>query len=207
MVALTPNDRTRLQDAVAAAEQRTSAEIVLAVAEVSDDYRTYPLLFSAACGFICAGVIAVLWPEMPVRMAFVFTGAVIFVALLLSHWAPLHIILVPGGVRQKTAAALAQTEFAERVAGRTARANGLLIFIALGERYVTIIPEHGLRRLVPEAAWQAIIADLVKDVGAGRLADGLATAIGACATILAAKCPPGADNANEIDDSVGLINS
>ena len=202
---MSPPERDRLQVAVADAERRTSAEVILAIAEVSDDYRIYPLLWSAAVGFVIAGVIAFILPEIPVRRAFGAIGAAVLLLLLIMHWAPLHILLVPGTVQHRAATALAQLEFAERVAGRTKDANGLLIFIAVRERYVTIIPDHGIGTVVPEAAWQTIVADLVHDIREGRMAAGIIAAIGACGVILAEACPPGARNANEIDDAVALI--
>ena len=69
--------------------------------------------------------------------------------------------------------------------------------------------QSGTNFLVAFGQQATQLAGLIPGVLGAALGIGisLATAIGACAAILAEKCPPGADNANEIDNSVGLINS
>ena len=44
MAFLTDQDRQRIAEAIAAAERRTSGELVTVVAEAADDYRSFPLL-------------------------------------------------------------------------------------------------------------------------------------------------------------------
>jgi putative membrane protein len=202
MVKLTPPDQMRLEAAITAAEKQTSAEIVIAVTDVSDDYRMYPLLGSAVLGFISAGIIALLWPEMHVRFAFLIAGIAALVAWFLLQLPPLRLLLVPKDVQQRAATSLAQAEFAERVAGQTRDANGVLIFAALAEHFVAIIPDIGLGKIVPEATWQAIVGETIAKIKAGQPLDGLLAAIEASARILSEKSPRRADDRNELEDAV-----
>ena len=202
MVALSPEDKQRLDAAVAAAERQTGAEIVLAVADVCDDYAAYPLLWAFALGFLFAGGLALGWPETHVRFAFLGVGAFVLAVGLPLHWRPLRLLLVPRAIEQEQAARAAAAHFAAHVGGRTANANGLLIFVALGEHYVEIIPEAAIRQAIPETTWAEIVADMLADVKQGRLVDGLEKAVARCAAVLAGPFPCKPDDRNEIGDAV-----
>ncbi|MHB1206715.1 MAG: TPM domain-containing protein [Rhodospirillaceae bacterium] len=196
-------DRDRVQAAIASAERRTSAEIVLAVTDVSDDYRFYPLTWGLLAGFVLLGAGALIWPDTHVRFAFVAAGIAAVAIWALLYFTTLGLACVPAAVKARAARGLAHLEFAERVAGRTAKANGLLIFIALGERHVEIVADAGLARSVSEGAWAAVVAGIVENLRAGATTDGVIAGIEACTPILAAAFPPEAGDRNELDD--GLV--
>jgi putative membrane protein len=202
MVTLSAQDHARLQAAVAEAEKHTGAELVLSVASVSDPYELYPLAAAGLLGLLFAGALAAGWPDTHVRVAVMATAAVVIVAAVFFHWRPLRLALVPASVRRRAAERLARLQFAEAVAGRTHGANGLLIFVALGERYVTIVPDRAIAEHVPAAVWQAAIDALVASVRAGRTVDGLVAAVETCAKALGNAFPPGPGDRNEIADSV-----
>ena len=195
-------DSGRVQAAIADAEGRTSAEIVLAVANVSDDYRVYPLTWGLLTGFLLLGAGALVWPDTHVRFAFVAAGVVTVAVWALLHFTALGLLCVPAAVKSRAARGLAHLEFAERVAGRTAKANGVLIFVALGERHVEIVADAGLARVVPDGAWATVIAGMTARLRAGQTTDGVIAGIEACARILAQAFPPEAGDINEIEDTV-----
>ncbi len=195
-------DKDRIQAAIAAAERETSAEIVLAVADVSDNYGVYPLLWATLLGFVLVGLGALIWPDTHVRFAFAAAGVSALAFWFVLHFTPLGLALVPRDAKTRAAQGLAHIEFAERVAGRTAKANGLLIFLALRERYVEIVPDAGLARAVGAGAWDTVIATMVASLQEGRVTDGVVAGIDACARIARAPFPPDASDRNEIDDTV-----
>ncbi len=201
MVTLTDRDREDLARAVAAAEKRTSAEIVLSVAETCDDYRVHTLPYAALCGFLVFGALAVFVPDLHVRMAFLATGAAALLAGLALQWQPLRLRAAPRAVRQEAAERLAHLEFAALVAGRTSAANGILIFIALAEHHAEIVAEPGLSDHVPQAAWQKIMDALTADLAAGRVRAGAEAAIAACGDAAAAVFPPAADDRDELPNA------
>ena len=199
---LNQDDRNRLEAAVTAAEAGTNAEIVLAVADTCDDYAIYALLWGSGLGFIAAGGIALLWPAMHVRFAFIAVGLVVAAATVLLLTTPLLRLIVPRQVQERAAAALARKEFAERVAGRTRLANGVLIFVALAERAVIILPDSAVNLLIAQTQWQKIVTDLLDAIRGSSLVDGLHRAIEAVGALLAAKFPPGAENPDEISNRI-----
>lgn len=62
--ALSPNERQRVETAVAAAETRTSAEFAVVVARASDHYAAFPLFWSAILALVTGGVVALAIPSM-----------------------------------------------------------------------------------------------------------------------------------------------
>lgn len=201
MVTLTDTDREALTHCIAAAEKRTSAEIVLSIAETCDDYRIHTLPYAALAGFLVFGALALLMPDVHVRMAFLATGAGMLLGGLALQWRPLRLLTVPRAVKEDAAERLAHLEFAALVAGRTSAANGILIFIALAERHAEILPEPGLAAAVPQTVWQTIMDALIADLAAGRVRLGIERAIAACGDAAAAAYPPVAGDKDELPNT------
>ncbi len=198
MVTLTQAEKDELERAVSRAETRTSAEIVLSVAEICDDYRVHTFPYAALIGLVVFGALALLMPNIHVRMAFLATAGAIILAGLVLQLRPLRLLTAPRAAREEAAERLAQAEFAALVAGRTSAANGILIFVALAERRADIAVEPGLAARVPQQAWDKIMADLVAALAAGEAVVGLKAAIEACAEAAAAVFPPAAGDRDEI---------
>lgn len=88
---------------------------------------------------------------------------------------------------------------------RTRDRSGILIFVALRERRVTILADEGIHAVVPATAWETIVADLTGSLRAGRPREGLIDAIAACGRLLSA-CGPQLrpDETNELSDALRL---
>jgi uncharacterized membrane protein len=86
MVTLTDTEKQELERAVAAAETRTSAEIVLAISDVCDDYRVHTVPFAMGMGLVVLAALALLMPALSLRMAFIATGGAILLAALMLQW-------------------------------------------------------------------------------------------------------------------------
>jgi putative membrane protein len=205
MVTLSDSDKRELEAAVSAAEARTSAEIVVAVVDMCDDYRLHTVPYAAVIGFVVFGALALFVPDLHVRMAFLVTGIVTLAVALALQWAPLRLLTVPRAARAEAAERLAHLEFAALVAGRTAAANGLLIFIALAEHHADIVPEPELARAVPQAVWQKIMDDLIVELKAGRTVEGVRAAITACGDAAALVFPRSGDDRDEIGNAPHMV--
>ena len=202
MVAFTPQEHARLEHAVAEAERQTSAEVVLSVAEASDDYEAYALLGAGIAGVLALIVLAVLWPDSHVRFALmVALGAAATVGLILQ-WQPLRIAVVPRSLRTRAASRLARLQFAQAVAGHTKAANGLLIFVSVAEHHIEILADRGIVAKIPDSTWQGIISHLPSEVRRTGLTDSLVGVIKACTGALAAAFPYEAGDVNEIPNAV-----
>jgi putative membrane protein len=202
MVALTPADHDALRAAIAKAEQGTSAELVLAVNGASSEYEVYRLAGAVLAAACAAGAIALDWPMMHVRVAFIIVVAVAFAVYVLLQIDALLLMLVPEKVRRQACEAASRAYFMDSVMGRTQAGNGLLIFVSLAERYVAVLPDTGIARVISQPAWAQVIHKVVQAVQGGTVRAGLLTAVEDCLSLLAEKFPPGAQNPNEIADDV-----
>lgn len=200
MAFMTDNDRTRIRDAIGAAEKRTSGELVTVVAGASDDYYYIPTLWAAVLALLVpTGLfLAGLLPGVEALLAGQMGG---FIALaLLFQWTPLKMRLVPRAVREERAGRLAREMFFECGLHKTRNATAILIFVSVAERYVEILADHGIDEKVDPAIWQTAVAAITHQVKAGRVADGFVKAIADCGGVLAEHFPAGHDDVNELPD-------
>jgi putative membrane protein len=184
MATLSKSDHDLLNGAIADAERRTGTHIALVVAPVSDRYVMYPLAYGALFALTIGGVLALLWPDISLRIAF-GAEAIGFTAFsLLFDWLPLRLLLVPRTIRTTRARNLAQREFAARIL--TTHRGGLLLFVSLGERYVELLADRELHAHVGQRAWDRIVAELTASARTLPLAECLLAAIASCSAALAA---------------------
>jgi putative membrane protein len=205
MVTLTDTEKQELERAVAAAETRTSAEIVLAISDVCDDYRVHTVPFAMGMGLVVLAALALLMPALSLRMAFIATGGAILLAALLLQWQPLRLLATPRAVKEEAAERHAQADFVSLVDGKTSAANGLLIYLALAEHHAEILPEPGLAARVPQETWQPIMDTLTGELKAGRVMAGIEAAIVSCADAAAAAFPAQAQDRDELSNAPQIV--
>jgi putative membrane protein len=200
---LAATERQSVADAIAAVERRTDAELVTVLAARSDDYLPYALLWGAVFALLPAPLL-VFVTTSPVQLALIELATVCAVTALLA-FTPLGMYFVPLGVRRFRASSLARRQFLERGLHHTGAETGLLIFVSEAEHYVEILADRGIAQHVEAARWESIVAHFVADVHAERVLQGFLTTIESCGEILAEVCPATADNRNELDNRMVVI--
>ncbi len=122
--------------------------------------------------------------------AYAVLQAAIFVTifLLLStrggrRWA------TPGPVRRLRVRRAAIRQFQTHGLHHGSGRGGLLIFVAQEDRQAEIVVSQGLLKAAPLQAWGDVGADLARALAAGRGAEGLETAIAACAELMILHAP------------------
>ena len=188
---LSPEDRKRISDAVAAVETRTHAHFSLVVVPASDHYTMFPVAWAALLALAAGGALALGWSDLALRMSFAVQAGVFIAANLLFDWWPVRMMLVPRKYKHARARALAHREFAAHVLGHAHghNNNGVVFFVSLAERYVEIMAERDLHTLAGEAAWQAMVESFVSAVKQGHIADGFVAGLSTCGDILEAHIP------------------
>jgi putative membrane protein len=186
---LSHDERARLHAACEAAEKRTSARFELVTVPVSDRYTLYPLIYGAAAGLTVLGALALFWPELTLRIGFYAAAGAFAASSFLFEWLPLRLMLVPRHAKHWECWELAHRSFASRVLAQTDRKTGILLFVSLGERYVEVVTDRDVDLKVPQPVWDAVIADFTDAARKGRVADGIAGAVEACAKVLETHYP------------------
>ncbi|HVZ14110.1 MAG TPA: TPM domain-containing protein [Bauldia sp.] len=201
---ISERDRTRIRDAVAAAEANTSGEIFPVVAEASDDYRLVPILWATIIALIVPLplIFLTLWPASLIFLVQLAAFVVLAVVFSLDAIRPL---LLPQSVKREAARALAIRQFMAHGLHTTELRTGVLIFVSLAERHAEIIADEGIARQVDPMVWQNVMERLTSAIRAGRLADGLVAAIGETGAVLTQHFPPRSGDRNELPDDLVLL--
>lgn len=196
-------DRERVAEAIRVAETTTQAEIVVLVAARAGTYRAVVLAAALAAALL------VPWPlialtELAAGRIFLLQLAVALAVLLGVGAGRRRLLLVPAFVRRASARAAAAREFRNRGLVRTRGRTGVLIYVAVQERYAEIVADAAIAEHVGEEVWRETITGLVQALRREAMAEGLVEAVGRIGPILAACAPGRADNPDELSNRVIL---
>jgi putative membrane protein len=99
----------------------------------------------------------------------------------------------------------AETAFLEEEVFNTRHRTGIMIFISFFEHEVIVMADRGISKVVDQALWDAIVADIVREIRAGRVVEGLIAGIARCGEILLEKgFQKSDDDVNELRDDLRL---
>jgi putative membrane protein len=190
-------DKTRVADAISAAETKTSGEIFCIVAQHASDYRLVPLAWAALIALIVPAplIYLTLWPASVIYLLQLF--AFILVTIGLSR-PGIRFHLVPRRAKHDHAHALAMRQFFAQGLQHTEHRTGVLIFASVAERYAEIVADQGINAKVTPEVWDKAVAALIAGIKDGRAGDGFVAAVEQCGVVLAEHFPPGALNPNEL---------
>ncbi|HUN45510.1 MAG TPA: hypothetical protein VMU85_03270 [Stellaceae bacterium] len=180
----TPEENARIEAAVLAVESRTGADLSVLVTPVSDRYGLFPMVWAAAGALLAALAAAFLWPDLSIGAAIEIQVPVFVALTLIFDWLSIRLLLVPAHLKQHHARALAHRAFAAHLSGGAPGQSHVLLFVSLGERYVEILADHATHQRVAEGTWDAIVAEFVGKMRAGKGVDGILAAVASCGAAL-----------------------
>jgi putative membrane protein len=194
-------DKTRIADAIRAAEGRTAGEIFCVIARHSSDYRLVPMAWAATIALLAPLPLIYLtsWPSAVIYLWQLL--AFLVIALALSH-PKVRFHIVPRRAKHDQAHAEAMRQFFAQGLDKTEHRTGVLIFASTAERYAEIVADAGINEKVTPQVWERAINELTVAITAGRPADGFVAAIEQCGAVLAKHFPPGAFKRDELPDKL-----
>lgn len=229
VVKLTPQVQSRIADAIAAAETRTSGEIFCVLARRVSSYRDISLGWAAAAALLLPlGLIPIGfdpawipglgdgWQAAHLASTDVVVGqslaayaliqsAVFLTAFLLTSIPGVRRLVTPRGIRRARVRRAALEQFLAHGLHITRERTGVLIFAALSDHQVEVVADEGIHGVVDQAVWADAVAALAKGMKNGDPAAGFEMAISLCGDVLAEHFPPRSANPNEIADRLVLI--
>ena len=208
---LAHTERKAVEDAIAAAEECTSAEVVCAVATESGRYDRAEGVVGVLGALVALGAVHWLapvraagsgsWAGEAIGAGWLALGVVLgYIAgtVLASYWHPLRRLFVPEAEMESDVARAAVAVFAVgRLAATRARA-GVLIYVSLFERRVHVLADARAMEVLGQAGVDAIRDTAVARLREGRRADTFIDAIVAAARALAPALPPEPANQDEL---------
>ena len=201
-VILSDADRERLSRAIKTGEARSSAELVLVVADACSGYGIFALLWPALAALLVGGILALAATQLSAPRVFLAEAGVFAVLAAALQWPPALLRLVPHRVRRAHAQQVAEHQFVLRVRGRTPAGTGLLLMVALAERQVFVLPDTGISAVINAASWHTIVDGLVAAIRAGPPAEAIAGAVAEILTLLEQHFPPIAGSGGALPDEV-----
>lgn len=197
-------DREAVAEAVRQAEALTAGEIVVVIDRAASSYRTVPMVLALALAlFVPWPLLALTMTSAPrIFLIQLICAAVLMAALL---WFGRGGRFVPGFVKRGRAHDVALREFAARGLTRTRGRTGVLLYVALQERYAEIVADTGIGDKVEQATWRGIIGPLLEAAKEDRLREGLLAAVADLGQVLAQHAPPVADDVDELPNKVVLL--
>ncbi|GJE16876.1 TPM domain-containing protein [Methylobacterium marchantiae] len=198
---LTETGRTRIAQAIAAAETTTSAEIVVLVAARAGLYRSAALVPALALG------LAIPWPlilftQLSAAAIALTQAAIVLAALAAATHPGVRLALVPRAIRRARAHEAASREFVARGLAGTRRRTGILIYLAVAEGHAEIVADSGIASRVSPAAWSSTINALLSSLRRGEASEGLVAAVQTMGSILARELPRQPGDVDELPNRV-----
>ncbi|WP_096485021.1 TPM domain-containing protein [Methylorubrum populi] len=196
-------ERERIAAAIGRAEAGTAGEIIVLVAARAGLYRSPGL----ALALVVA--LALPWPlilltDLDAGQIALAQAASVLATLLLTLNESLRIALTPRRWRRERAHAAARREFFAHGLTGTRGRTGVLVYVALAERYAEVVADKGVRSRVEEAQWHAIVSDLLSAAGRDALGEGLVAAVERVGAVLKAELP-GSHSDNQLPNRVIVL--
>lgn len=152
-------DAAKIMEAVEAAEQKTSAEFVVALEPRCGSYRDVNILFGATLAF--AGLLYELFnpwsihdPDwIPVNMVFMFGLGCLFS----THTRVVHRWFAGRTRQERQVREHGQVLFYQQGISQTRERTGVLVLVAQTEKRIEIVADSGVLKAVDAAEWASLI--------------------------------------------------
>lgn len=212
-------DHDIVTNAVAAAEQDTSGEIVTVIAAQSNDYDDVALVWASVVAFLAMSVVA-LFPDFYQGLYYRISGGwgheltanqwlgtvIAFGVLkwigvwLILLWRPLRLWLTPRAILAGRVRARAIDLFKVGTEAKTLGRTGVLLYVSLREHRADIVADEAIAAKVAPEIWGDAMAALIDLVRKGRPGEGMAEAVRQMGVVLSEHFPRGSENPNELPD-------
>ncbi len=206
-------ERARIEAAVAAAEQRTSGEIVPFIVPGSGDYDVAVWRGAALGAMVALGLSLLIFQFYEGwGLGWLFTGwgTALWVlgiatlgALLTAFVAPLKRLLAGQALMTRNVHLGAMAAFVEEEVFKTRDRTGILIFVSLFEHRIEVLGDAGINEQVEPEDWVHVVERIRDGIKKGDLAEGIVEAFGMCGELLeGAGVALRSDDVNELSDEV-----
>lgn len=212
----------RVSQAVKRAEEKTSGEIVVALAAESSDYSFWELfaallasLLAAICALPLADKIrafdeAINWTSSAWTLPAIYVFAAFFFVipffLLINAILPLDRFVIPKDIKEKAVNERAMRAFLECGVSSTRERAGVLIFVSYLEKQARVLADEGIAKKIGPDLWRLIVLELSEEIGKKNTEAALCAAVQKCGDLLAQRFPADrTDNPDELDNGVVIL--
>lgn len=217
---LKKEDLETIKSTVHKAESKTSGEIATAIIKESSDYATYELIFSIVGGFIYffiamyfsdaleTSLKSLSWDYSPKHILLFYgvsTLLMVFIFYLIANIRFIDRLIVPKKVMAREVTNRALRHFTQAGVFNTRDRTGILLFISELEQRVELIADQGINEKIDQVQWNQIINTLVEGIKNKDSVSAICSAILSCGELLTKHFPIKADDTNELDNDISVL--
>ena len=196
-------EKERIRQAVAAAEQRTSGEIVPMIVAACRPYAEIELGGLAAG--LAIGTLAALflhdpWGPVQTQLSLPLAGGIL--GYILCRIPAIKRRLTPKAWIDEAVHLRSLAAFTAHGLHYTRAHTGILILASLFEHRVVVLADRGINEKVQSGTWNEIVQILTSGLKSGNGCDAFCAAIGRCGDTLAAHFPRQPDDRDELEDKL-----
>ncbi len=215
------SDFEDIQKSVAAAEEKTTGEIAIAVTAESARYSFWELLAADCVGMlmllamipfsekILALYRRLYWQNEPnwiLPFFYIITClSAVLIAFYICNIPAIDRLIIPPSVRKTCVTNRAFRYFTECGIYDTAEHSGILIFVSYMERQVRIVADSGIAKHISQDLWNLIADELAENLRKGDAAKAFSIAVEKCGELLAEHFPAHEENPNEFPDGLVIL--
>jgi len=218
---LTPEEREKINQAVAEAEKQTAGEIIPVLATASGRYdRAEDLAgFLIALGTLTASWLAFqrvvplggdwadgFWLTLRLRwVLLILIGGFILGTALASRVGWMRRLLVRQREMREEVERAAWETYSRMRVGRTAGGTGILLYVSLFERMVCVLGDEPIAQKLGQEAWDEVRDLILTAIREKRPADGFCRAIRRCGELLGQHFPLPPGDVNELPNELRIL--
>jgi putative membrane protein len=184
----------RVREAVSAAEEETSGEIVPYVISSSGDYNVAVwrgAAFLATLSLAAAMLVLQFYDGWGLGWLYTGWGMVVLAlvsgtlgALLAAFVPPFKRLLAGPYLLAQTVHLRAMQAFVDEEVFDTQDRTGILLFVSLFEHRIEVLGDAGINQRVASDDWVEVVLRIRRGIKSGHFIDGLVDAIGMCGVLL-----------------------
>lgn len=196
-------EKKRIEQAVSAAEARTSGEIVPVVVDASYHYPRAEIIGGGSFAMGLALLGSWLWGGSSEWVFFaVFLLLYLPCKWLVRYTPALRRALIAPAEFDAEVREQALISFVEHGIYRTREGTGILILLSLFEHRVFVLADQGINERVPPHTWDAVVATVSAGMHEGRACEALCSGVQQCGTLLAEHFPRRHDDRDELPNLI-----
>jgi putative membrane protein len=193
-------EKERIHQAVVAAEQKTSGEIVPMVVDASARYTEIELL-GLVVGLVIGTLAVVIFgdPWQP-NFAYLWPMAGAAAGFFVCRIPSTKRLLLSSRRREDAVLQRSFAAFAAEGLHHTRDHTGILILVSLLEHEVEVLADRGINEKVPQDTWDEVVRILTAGLKSGQAGEAFCRAVERCGAILAEHFPRAADDTDELSN-------
>ncbi len=183
-------------------EAKSSAEIVVAVTEYAKGYGYLTLIYTLVFTLLFALLYLILGYEVQgLLFVEIVVATYLFIYFVLSN-SSLMSKITPKSLTQKRCEKFALSQFVKQGVDKTSNHKAILIFVCLKSKYIRIVADKEIDKIVSNDTWQNIVTSFIQRAKDDRITDGILEAVNICGEILTKNFPRDEESKDELSNTV-----